>query len=309
MPGTRRSFKEKVGDFRLVKLLRAKAFYIALFFVLVPTQILWASDGLDFAEKLGLEAVVVAVAAVVFAFQHSNKLKVVTDELHSVALSVPTRGIGIFPSYLSEVPGLISRAKESITILCDTPAHGAFSNTAAFAEYWKMLRHLMVDGTVSIKCKFFDAPGREKLHEAQIKRDLGNWPAWTEHNRENCKAFDQLAHELKVEPPGGSDAGTPEKVWAEDPETYVESMMAINATVLSSFAGDQAEVLTFDDPLHHGPSVYCWLRDDDQEAVFVIVPVRGIGVQDLAGFHTREPELIRALGTVFQHPGGALKPA
>lgn len=290
-----------------MRLLRSKGFYIALFFVLVPTQVLWVFDELDFAEKLGLEAVVVAVAAVVFAVQHSNKLKVVTDELHNVALSVPTRGIGLFPSYLSEVPGLISRAKESIEILCDTPAHGSFSNTAAFAEYWRMLRHLIVDGEVAIKCKFFDAPGRKQLHQAQVERDLGDWPAWTERNRENCEAFAQLAHDLKVQPPGDSKSGFPPKVWAKDPATYVESMMAVNATVLSSFIGDQAQVLEFDDPLHHGPSVYCWLRDGDQEAVFVIVPVHGIGVRDLAGFHTREPELIRALGTVFDRPGGKLK--
>lgn len=287
------------------RLFRGKAFVGLLLFIVVPTQALWLLTGLDLAEKLGLEAVIVAIAAVAISIRHANELGVVANELRGVARSVPTRGIGVFPSYLSEVPELISRAKESITVLCDTPAHGAFSNTAAFAEYWKMLRHLMVDGNVSIKCKFFNAPGRELLHEAQIDEDSDDWASWTKRNRENCAAFDQLARHLKVKSPERANAGrVPEKVWAETPEIYVKSMMAINETVLSEFDEDQVEQLIFDDPLLHGPSVYCWLRDEDQEAVFVIVPVRGIGVRNLAGFHTREPELIRALGTVFEHPGG-----
>jgi len=90
--------------------------------------------------------------------------------------------------------------------------------------------------------------------------------------------------------------------WADTPTAYVDNMMAINSHVLERFDPSVAiEELEFNDPLHEGPTVYFWLRDVDQEAVFVIVPVRGIGVRDLAGFHTREPELIRALGTVYDH--------
>jgi hypothetical protein len=292
------------GSWSAERLFQGKTFVGLLVFILIPTQALWLLNGLDLAEKLGLEAVVVAIAAVAISIRHANELAVVADELQGVARSVPTRGIGIFPSYLSEVPELISRAKESITVLCDTPAHGAFSNTAAFAEYWKMLRHLMVDGNVSIKCKFFNASGRELLHKAQIKEDSHDWASWSERNRENCEAFDQLARHLKIQPPGADGSREPGKVWAETPKEYVESMMAINEAVLSGFDKDQVELLKFNDPLLHGPSVYCWLRDDDQEAVFVIVPVQGIGVRNLAGFHTREPELIRALGTVFEHYKG-----
>lgn len=268
--------------------------------ITVPAQALWLLDDLDLAQKLGLEAVVVAIVAVVVAIQHANELESVADELRSVARSVPTRGIGVFPSYVSDVADLVGRAKESITILCDTPAHGAFSNTVAFTNYWTALRHRMVDG-VEVKCAFFDAPGREQLHQAQFKADSGSWDAWKERNSANCEAFDQLARKLEVESPLPA-AGGPVAAWAGTPDAFVKSMMAINKAVLSRFDnGLKIEELSFSDPLHQGPSVYFWLRDGDQEAVFVIVPVRGIGVRDLAGFHTKEPELIRALGTVFEH--------
>ena len=289
---------------RGARFLQGKALtYVLLLLIVIPGQALWLFRGLDAAEQLGVEAIVLAVAAVVVAIRHANGLEMVTDELRGVARSVPTRGIGVFPDYMSEVADLVSRATESITILCDTPAHAAFSNTAAFSRYWTTLRHMVIDG-VTIECTFVDAPGREQMHRAQIAGYADNWPAWMERNRNNCVAFDQLARTSGLATPSPGRAQEPVAAWANTPDAYVDSMVAINDAVLSSFDGDiQAELLKFHDPLHEGPSVYFWLRDRDQEAVFVIVPVRGIGVRDLAGFHTREPALIRALDTVYEHRG------
>lgn len=277
----------------------------------------------DLGVALGYEAFVLAIAALMLALEHSSTLRRVTGqlqdvasklegvaddqldsvarELESVAQSVPTRGIGVFPEYLSEVAGLVGRATKSIQILCDTPAHGAFSNTDAFSEYWSRLRHKVVDDNIEIKCAFFDASGREQLHYAQIAEDRGSWQSWQERNQRNCEAFDDLAQKSKLPRPDGDSAT---EIWAAEPDTYVASMMTINRTVLSTFNhGAEIEQIPYEDPLHDGPSVYFWLRDEDQEAVFVIVPVRGIGVKELAGFHTREPALIRALSTVYDHRG------
>lgn len=268
----------------------------------VPVPLIWLLDGFDLNRMLALEAVVLAVSGVAIAIQHTGKLEDVADELRLVARTVPTRGLGVFPRYLAEVPGLIDRATESITILCDTPAHGSFSNTAAFVEYWTALRRKMVDG-VTIECAFFDADGRRELHGAQIDADREDWDAWKARNGDNCRAFDHLAQKHGIQPPGDGDSAV--AAWANTPDDFIESMMAINDTVLSGFDRHLTVVeLGFENPLRDGPSVYFWRRDGDQEAVFVIVPVQGIGVRDLTGFHTREPELIRALGTVFDHPGG-----
>ena len=285
--------------------------YIILLAFAIPVPVIWLLHRFDVNRMLGFEAVALAVAAVLIAILHSTKLEGVAEDLHDVSRSLPTRTVGVFPSYLPEVVELVGRTKKSLTILCDTPAHGAFSNTDTFTEYWRMLRHLMVDGDVNIKCTFFDKAGRKALHRAQIARDFDRWDAssdkwdaWKERNLANCVAFDELVQRrgkaFGMEVP--EDDREPTAVWADTPKGYVKSMMAINKAVLSSFDGSTSvEGLEFNNPLREGPSVYFWLRDDDQEAVFVIVPVRGIGVQDLAGFHTREPELIRALGTVYAH--------
>lgn len=301
---------------RLTRLLprdNTRAYIILLIFA-APVPLIWLFHRFDVNRMLGFEAVALAVAAVLIAILHTTKLEGVAEDLHDVSQSLPTRTVGVFPSYLPEVVELVGRTKKSLTILCDTPAHGAFSNADTFTEYWRMLRHLMVDGDVSIKCTFFDKAGREALHRAQIYRDFDTWDtwdsssdkwdAWKERNLANCEAFDELARKrgraFGMEIP--EDGRDPTAAWADTPRDYVESMKAINEVVLSSLDGStRVEELDFTKPLREGPSVYFWLRDDDQEAVFVIVPVRGIGVRDLAGFHTREPELIRALGTVYAH--------
>lgn len=200
------------------------------------------------------------------------------------------------------VAGLVTRAEHSIRVLCDTPAHGAFSNTIAFTKYWRTLRHKMVDPDVTIECTFLDAAGREQMHRAQVAADATHWDDWKERNRENCEAFDKLARELTVTPPAAPDTQDAVSVWAATPDAWVASAVAINDAVWKRFDESVAvEWLGFGNPLHEGPSVYFWLRDHDQEAVFVIVPVRGIGVREFAGFRTTEKELIRALDTVFAH--------
>jgi hypothetical protein len=285
--------------------------YILLLVFAIPVPVIWLSHHFDVNRMLGFEAVALAVAAVLIAILHATKLEGVAEDLHDVSRSLPTRTVGVFPSYLPAVVELVGRATKSLTIICDTPAHGAFSNTDAFAEYWTTIRHLMVDGDVSIKCAFFDSAGREALHRAQIGEDFDSWDsrsdkwdAWKKRNVANCVAFDRLARDrgkaLGLQVPERD--GGPTATWADTPKDYVTSMMAINEAVLASLdSSTKVEELPFTDPLREGPSMYFWLRDDDQEAVFVIVPVRGIGVEYLAGFHTREPGLIRALGTVYAH--------
>lgn len=288
-----------------IKLLRIDpSTYALLLLVIIPGQALWLFRGLDSAEKLSIEAIVIAVAAVVVALRHALGLDAMTGQLRDIAQSVPTGGIGIFPEYMVQVAELVSRVTESITIVCDTPAHGAFSNTPAFIKYHTELRHMMVDPHITIACAFIDAAGRREMHAAQIAADKEDWPSWQKHNRKNCEAFDRLMTEdFKLARPGNNGQG-PVATWAETPEAYVESMMMVNEAVLASYDKRiTINRLPFTDPLRDSPSVYVWLRDGDQEAVFVIVPVRGVGVRDLAGFHTREPALIRALGTVYEYLG------
>ncbi|HEV7775089.1 MAG TPA: hypothetical protein VGO48_17555 [Conexibacter sp.] len=310
---------------------RKKLTYAGLLLALIAAQGMWFVPGLDLANTLGFEAVLLAVAAVVFAVQHATELgnatdelgsltvsagqhatdlQAVADELRSVAKSLPTRVIGVFPLYMGEIAELVGRTRSSLRIICDTPAHAAFSNTADFERYWQNLGRLCFDGgNVAITCAFIDRDGRRLMHDAQIKSDRDDWAAWKDHNRANCEAFQRFAVSLRVRPVK-QDKHDPVEAWGAEPEDFVQSMMRINEAVTASLSHRMdIDWLPSEDPLHDGPNIYVWIRDEDQEAVFVIVPVPGVGVRDFAGFHTRAPELIRALNHVFEFQRGRAAPS
>jgi len=134
------------------------------------------------------------------------------------------------------------------------------------------------------------------MHHAQIESDKTDWATWKERNRANCDAFDRFAASLRVRPVK-EDVNDPVEAWGAEPDDFVESMMRINEAVTSALS-HRMDIDWL--PSGDGPNVYVWIRDEDQEAVFVIVPVPGVGVRDFAGFHTRAPELIRALNHVFE---------
>jgi hypothetical protein len=282
----------------------------AVVFALIagPPQILWWSDRLDFAEKLGLEGVIVALAlglpALLIAMEHASMLGVVAKDL-------PTRSIGSFPGYLPEIARLVDRATERITILCDTPGYGMFSNSRAFSEYLAALRRKIDDSDVRVECILLDDREREQLHRAQVKPHIDDWSRWREDHRDECAAFAVLSRQLR----GASGKERPDPgTCSATPDEYVQSLMELNAILLERklHGVDDLQLLQLRDAedrvhaLRQGPSVYVWIRDATQEAIFVLVPVRGTGVRSLAGFITREPALIKALGSVVaRHAEGA----
>jgi hypothetical protein len=275
---------------------------VGLLTALILGLVLVFLPGLDLPDTLGFEAVLLAVAAVLFAVQHTAELDQVTDELRGVAESLPTQGIGVFPTYMGEIAELVGRTRQRLRIICDTPAHAAFSNTAAFALYWQNLGRLCFDGgNVTISCAFINPDGRKLMHEAQIESDKKDWEAWKKRNGKNCEAFQRFASGLRVGPPAEENGHNAVETWSATPEDYVESMMRINKAVAARLSHSMdIDWLPLEDVRHDGPNIYVWIRDEDQEAAFVIVPVPGTGVRDFAGFHTRAPELIRALNNVFE---------
>ncbi len=298
---------------RAIELLAGKSgALILLVTVGLPSQLLWLSDELHLADKFGLEAVIVALVlglpALMSAIEHANTLKAVARDLQEVADTVPTRSVGIYPDYLSEIAQLVGRASESIKILCDTPGYGMFSNSRGFLEYLTALRRKIDDPGVTVECRFLDSAEREQLHTAQIAPFSNRWREWQELNRDKCIAFAELTRRLRGTPPTDADTTSP---WAITQDEYVAWLMKVNEILLEHqlHGADRLDRLTVldenrnVDALRQGPSVYVWIRDT-QEAVFVMVPLRGAGVRDLAGFSTRQPELIRALTQVFARYDG-----
>lgn len=77
--------------------------YIILLIFAIPVPVFWLFHRFDVNRMLGFEAVALAVAAVLIAILHTTKLEGVAEDLHDVSRSLPTRTVGVFPSYLPEV--------------------------------------------------------------------------------------------------------------------------------------------------------------------------------------------------------------
>lgn len=72
--------------------------------------------------------------------------------------ALPTKRLGRFPSFLPEIVGLIQNASRSVTIFCDFPAYGSFSDPDTFRVYQRAIEDKIVERRdVTIACLSKDA--------------------------------------------------------------------------------------------------------------------------------------------------------
>lgn len=82
-----------------------------------------------------ITALLLAIVAIVFAWIQYKDAKKLVKDLLEVEGALSTRFLGKFPSYMSDLEAMIKRANYSLTIFCDFPAYGAFSDSRSFLEF------------------------------------------------------------------------------------------------------------------------------------------------------------------------------
>lgn len=88
-------------------------------------------------EIIGTAATTVTFIALALAVWQLRDARSQARSLTAIHRSLSTRYVGLFPEYLSQIADLIDSAKQSITVFCDFPAYGCFSNP----EGWLLCRH------------------------------------------------------------------------------------------------------------------------------------------------------------------------
>ena len=137
---------------------------------------------------LNVAASVATLVALVLAVGQLRSAKAQTASLESIFSSLSTRYIGDFPGYLSAIAEEIDKAEKSVSIFCDFPAYGCFSDPDKWLKYrYSIARRLAHNVRVELTC--LDREGRRKFSPEQFEKPNGQWEKWKEERRTQLERF------------------------------------------------------------------------------------------------------------------------
>jgi hypothetical protein len=221
-----------------------------------------------------------AIGGIALAYIHANRLKKqvkgvqeIRGGLEEIRESLPTQPLGEFPLYLRDIVRLVQQAKQKITIFCDVPAYGVFSDPDEFLKYtFALEERASHDVQLTIACLKTDL----RVRKTDQEFTKPNWEEWKKDER-NLEHIKRLLnhHGLKTQP---SDVTRGE---------LVKLLCAVdNDTLEHTFAAATQVLLPVSIPL------YFWLVDDTF-AVFAIPSYHDRAIEH--GFYTQDPWLIQGL--------------
>ena len=211
-------------------------------------------------------------------------LYLLRSTMQEVRDSLPTKNLGEFPLYLDEIVELIRNAKRSITIFCDFPAYGCFSDPDNFLHYKHALEERANEEvTISIAC-LADGLREEKTRE-ELSKD--NWNS----RKQDENTLNRIERLLIRH----GRSHQPQDVTLDE---MVQLLSLDDQAVLDhTFASAEKR------PLNDRIPLYFWLVDDIC-AVFSIPSYHGRAVE--LGFFTQDPRLVQGLRVIhdryFEEP-------
>lgn len=319
------------------RLLRGRVAAAAVVAAAIVGQFIWIARArglIGLADTLAIEGIIVAVVfgviAVRVALRHEHELRTVSLELggvsgtlsdvsqrlEGVSESVQTQPIGEFPEFLPHITDLLGRAEKSITIMCDAPAYGIYSNGEEFDAYAATLKGKIAqrarNPAFSIDLMFLGDREREAVQRNSTQRHVTKpdaWAVWrdSEPTSELLQALLRrvaLVCHPETTPPSHDEVVKRLSSYTFD--DFVNDFYEVDEAVLArDFHGARRRIMMFRDGSavtevsSLGPTIYFWMRDG-LEAVFVVVPLgEKVGESREIGFRTHDPSMIDALRGVF----------
>jgi hypothetical protein len=224
-----------------------------------------------------------------------DRLEPLVSGLDRVAHALPTRVLGDWPGYITDLARFVSRTERELKILCDVPSYGIASNIDGYLLYQRAIEQCLVDGK-SVSTIFLSAESRRQLNEQFTPTDT-----WTHEFRTNIARWADRLRELGI---------------LEDrPTNRVELIDAFEMTNLCALEGFQSAALlgsrhTGRRLLSHCEAdglmpLYVWVRDG-AEAVFAVALLPDPGKEIEIAFVTIDPGLVAALEGVFDRYSDAI---
>jgi len=213
--------------------------------------------------------------------EQANMLVEQAAKLEETQRSLPTGFIGVFPNFIPRITELIKRASVSVSIVCDFPSYGHYSDLPDWLDYRLAIIGQSNKIPVSITC--YDEIRRERCHEIQFSEETGLH--WNEYKK-RPEARRLLKRFLEAHERQADDAA-------------VDALEQDKFARLLEEADKEMLAMAFKKPLTkqiraHIP-LYFWLIDEGGgmgEAIFSIPSFSNKQLE--YGFHTTAPKLISA---------------
>ncbi|MCG8698814.1 MAG: hypothetical protein MI922_12235 [Bacteroidales bacterium] len=216
---------------------------------------------------------VLTASAFIFAaiqFYQDKKRK---EKLEEIYVSLSTKYIGVFPGYLPKLIESIESAEKEITILCDFPCYGLFSNHSYYIQYCSALQNAKAKSNVKISMNILNKELREKMLNEQFEMYDGtdSNKNWKKRYYEPLKIFKD--HYLKDK--------SMENISFKD---LSDALLAINDKTIDTFQS----IMSVKE-IASNTSIFYWIIDKKM-AIFSI-PSFTQADSEMA-FYTEDPKLI-----------------
>jgi hypothetical protein len=197
--------------------------------------------------------------------------------LSATQRSLSTHFIGVFPKYIPQITELINRA-EKITIVCDFPGYGHYSDYDDWLEYRTALNKQFHKG-IPINLMCFDKKRRAQSHKEQFFEAGQAWDEWKKRQLGSGK----LQRFLQLHAPNIDVKHLKQEKFAELLEETDQRMLE------ETFANTYTPIKIYPVPL------YFWLIDGKigQEAIFTIPSFSNKQLE--YGFYTSDSKITSAL--------------
>lgn len=297
--------------------------------VVVVTSFIWHRWPSE--RTLGILSFPIAFIALVWTIPLIISGEIAVGRLSTIASHISTSSAGLFPDHLEAIAELVSRAQNggSVDILADCFDYGSFHPELhqrvmnelvdACRKRQVKLRWLVVGPpnarTVAIGSETADAKSNNALkHYLSVLRSDESFRRWlvekATSSEELKKAIEfinkGLSKEKQIKERGLMDFMGALKNFLKGGDDRIFASCKRKRDILLMFRQwyfvqelEGVHAITRHLPDSGGPAMFIWLRDDDQEAVFMVVDPEHH--QANAAVRTRDHELIGSLRLVFDH--------
>jgi len=209
-----------------------------------------------------------------------------------IETSMSTRYLKEFPDFIPEISTLIQRAEHTITILCDIPAYGFFSNNSDYNKYEYSIATVNDNNKIQIelicleettRCEFYS---EEFLQKNRWTNPDQQWLEWKTRNESKLMQLSDVENEIYME------KGRVVKDLTV--EQFVEILEKANKKMLdgAAFSGEKKK-----DIIKESMPVFFWIVDE-KEAIFSIPSISEDGSFTEHGFFTHDQKIISALNSM-----------